>query len=132
MRKDAEANAEADLKRKELIEVRNQADNTVYTAEKMLREYGEKVPGDVKKKIEDGINKLRQTMAAENIDAIKRDTEELGRELQGIGASMYGQQQPGGPQAGGTGDPGGPGEAPGGPNQGPSGEDVVDGEFRNA
>ena len=41
-------------RRKELIEVRNQADNTIYTAEKMLREYGDKVPGDVKKKIEDG------------------------------------------------------------------------------
>jgi molecular chaperone DnaK len=127
MRKDAEANADADRKRKELIEVRNQADNTVYTAEKMLREYADKVPGDVKKKIEDGVNKLRQTMAAENIDAIKRDTEQLGRDLQGIGASMYGQ--PGGPQAG-----GGPGEPPpSGPDQGPSsGEDVVDGEFRNA
>jgi molecular chaperone DnaK len=129
MRKDAEANAEADRKRKELIEARNQADNTVYTAEKMLREYGEKVPGDVKKKIEDGINKLRQTMASENVDAMKRDTEELGRDLQGIGSSMYGQQQqqPGEPQAGGP--AGGPDGGPG--NQGPSGEDVVDGEFRN-
>jgi molecular chaperone DnaK len=129
MRKDAEANAESDRKRKELIEVRNQADNTVYTAEKMLREYGEKVPADVKKKIEDGINQLRQSMASENVEAIKRDTEQLGRDLQGIGESMYGQQ-PGGPQQAG----GGPGEAPGGPtDQGPSsGEDVVDGEFRNA
>jgi molecular chaperone DnaK len=128
MRKDAEANAEADRKRKELIEVRNQADNTVYTAEKMLREYTDKVPGEVKKKIEDGVNKLRQTMASENVDAIKRDTEQLGRDLQEIGASVYGQQQPGGPQAGGPGEP-----PPGDSNQGPSsGEDVVDGEFRNA
>jgi molecular chaperone DnaK len=134
MRKEAEANADADLKRKELIEARNQADNTVYTAEKMLREYGEKVPADVKKKIEDGINQVRQTMASENIEAIKRDTEQLGRDLQGIGASMYGQQQPGDPEAGGPdGGQGMPGSEPGGPQQGPNtGEDVVDGEFRNA
>ncbi len=128
MRKDAEANAEADRKRKELIEVRNQADNTVYTAEKMLREYAEKVPEDVKKKIEDGINKLRQTMASENVEAIKRDTDQLGRDVQSIGASMYGQQ-PGEPQAGAPG-----GEQPSGSqDQDPSsGEDVVDGEFHNA
>ena len=118
-----------------LIEARNQADNTIYTSEKMLREYGEKVPADVKKKIEDGISHLRQTMALENVEAIKRDTESLGRELQAIGASMYGQpgeQQAGGPDAaGGPGGPGGPGGAPGG-QQGPTtGEDVVDGEFRN-
>ena len=128
MRKDAEANAEADRKRKELIEVRNQADNQVYTAEKMLRDFADKVPEDVKKKIEDGINQLRQTMASENVEAIKRDTEQLGRDVQSIGASMYGQQ-PGEPQAGAPG-----GEQPSG-SQNPdpsSGEDVVDGEFHNA
>jgi len=127
MRKEAEANADADLKRKEAIEVKNQADNTVYTAEKMLREYGDKVPGDVKQKIEDGVSKLRQSVGADDIEAIKRDTEQLGQDIQGIGQSMY--NQPGGPQAG---DPdGGTGDAPDG-DQGPSNEDVVDGEFRNA
>jgi molecular chaperone DnaK len=129
MRRDAEANAEADLRRKELIEVRNQADNTIYTAEKMLREYGDKVPGDAKSKVEDGINRLRQTVATDNLDAIKRDTEQLGRDIQSIGGSMYGQQ--GGPQAGGAGpeDQSGGGSAPQGDT---GGEDVVDGEFRSA
>ncbi len=137
MRHDAEANAEADRKRKELIEVRNQADNTIYTAEKMLREYGDKVSADIKTKIQDGTNRLRQAMNGENIDQIKNETEQLGREIQSIGASMYQQPgEPGGPQAG----PGPNGPAAGGPDggqqpggqQGPSGEDVVDGEFRNA
>jgi molecular chaperone DnaK len=129
MRRDAEANAEADLRRKELIEVRNQADNTIYTAEKMLREYGDKVPGDAKSKVEDGINRLRQTVATDNLDAIKRETEQLGRDIQSIGGSMYGQQ--GGPQAGGAGpeDQSGGGSAPQGDT---GGEDVVDGEFRSA
>ncbi len=143
MRHEAEQNAEADRKRKELIEARNQADNTIYTAEKMLREYGDKVPADVKTKIQDGTNRLRQAMNGENLDQIKNETEQLGREIQNIGASMYGQAggpqggpqagEPNGPEAGGP-DAGGPqpgGQQPGG-QQGPSGEDVVDGEFRNA
>ena len=125
MRREAEFNADADKRRKELIEARNQADNTIYTSEKMLREYGEKVSGDIKKKIEDGITQLRKTMNTDNVDQIKRDTEKLGQDLQSIGASMY--QQPGGPQAGGpaAGEPGQPG------GQGPASDDVVDGEFRN-
>ena len=48
MRKDAEAHAEDDRKRKELIEVRNNADNTVYAAEKAMREFGDKVPDDIR------------------------------------------------------------------------------------
>lgn len=132
MRREAEANADADKRRKELIEARNQADNTIYTSEKMLREYGEKVPADVKKKIEDGIAKVRQTMNTENVEQIKKDTEQLGQDLQSIGASMY-QQQPG-PQAGGPGPDASSEQQPGsqGPSGDTSGDDVVDGEFRNA
>ncbi len=99
----------------------------------MLREYGDKVPNDVKTKIQDGINRLRQTMNGDNIEQIRKETEQLGQDLQSIGQAMY--QQPGGPQAGGPGGPGDGGQQ-GGPQQGgpqgPSGEDVVDGEFRNA
>jgi molecular chaperone DnaK len=131
MRKEAEANADADKHRKDLIEARNQADNTIYTVEKMLREYGDKVPADAKKKLEDAANQLRQTMNTENLEQIKSETEKLGQELQKIGGSMY--QQPGnGPQAGGAGPQGGDNGNPGPSGQGPSGEDVVDGEFRNA
>jgi molecular chaperone DnaK len=52
MRRDAEANAEADRKRKELIEVRNHADNLVYTAEKTIKDYGDKIPADKKAETE--------------------------------------------------------------------------------
>jgi molecular chaperone DnaK len=134
MRREAEVNAESDLKRKELIEVRNQADNTIYTAEKMMREYGDKVPAEVKQKVEDGVSRLRQTLNTENADQIRKDTETLGTDIQAIGASMY--QQPGGPQAGdpGAGEPGAAGpDTSGQPgSDSSSGEDVVDGEFRNA
>lgn len=127
MRREAEANAEADLRRKETIEARNQADNTIYTAEKMLREYGDKVPADVKTKIETGVNNLRQAMNSDNLEEIRSQTEALGREIQSIGASMY--QQAGGPTDGGQANGGGSGDKPGDDS---SGEDVVDGEFRNA
>jgi molecular chaperone DnaK len=129
MRREAEANAETDRKRKELIEVRNQADNTIYTAEKMLREYADKVPADVKQKIDDGIGRLRQALTTEDAEKIRAETDQLGRDIQSIGASMY-QQQPGEPGSNGGGQPGGGPEGPSG--QGQSGEDVVDGEFRNA
>ncbi len=60
MRKEAEAHADEDQRRKELIEARNQADNTVYTAEKALRDLGDKVPGELKSQVEDEVAKVRQ------------------------------------------------------------------------
>ena len=136
MRQEAEANAEADQKRKDAIEARNLADNSVYTAEKLLREHGDKVPAEVKTKIENSVSEVRQAMSGENVDAIRKSTEKLNTDIQAIGASMYGQPGQGDPQAGPQGGPGaGPNGQPGGegPQNGPNtGEDVVDGEFRNA
>jgi molecular chaperone DnaK len=137
MRKEAEAHAADDLKKKELIEVRNQAENTVYTGEKLIRENGDKIPEDVKKQVEDGMAAVRAVKDGEDAEAIKKATEDLGQNLQKVGASMY--QQP----AGGAAGPGAEGSVPpdmGGdvppqepPAEGGSGggEDVVDGEFKN-
>ncbi len=132
MRKEAEAHAEEDRKRKDLIEARNMADNSIYTAEKTIKDGGDKVPADLKKQTEDAMAKLRQTMNQEDNEAIRRETEALGQLIQQIGASLY-QQQPGTGQPG-TGPASGPqGEPPqGGPSgKGEGGEDVVDGEFKN-
>jgi len=131
MKQDAEANAEADRKRKELVEVRNNADNTIYTAEKMIRENGEKIPGELKKEVEDGIASLRGIMNNDDAAATRTATEALGQSIQKIGASMY--QQPG---AGAQEAPGGQQEQPGTDNGGgtpPDGDtgDVVDGEFKS-
>ena len=129
MRKEAEAHADEDLKRKELIEARNHADNLIYTTEKTLKEYGDKIPADKKSAAEEAAKKLRETMQANDLEAIKRDSDHLGELLQQLGASMY--QQPG---AAGPGDMGGgpAGDAGSGPAAGPAGDDVVDGEFRSA
>ena len=132
MKRDAEANAEADRKRKELVEVRNNADNTIYAAEKLLRENSEKIPADTKKEVEEAIASLRGLMNNEDPAAIRTATEALGQSIQKIGASMYQQQ----PEAG---EQGAPGEQQGQPgadsNSGnpPDGDagDVVDGEFKS-
>jgi molecular chaperone DnaK len=127
MRREAEAHADEDLKKKELIEARNHADNTVYSAEKTLKDLGDKVPADVKKQVEEDANKVRQVMSGDDTEAIRSATEKLGETIQKIGASMYQtppEGQPGGENA--QGNPGGP--QPGGPQSGD--DDVVDGEFK--
>ncbi|MGE5073431.1 MAG: molecular chaperone DnaK [Anaerolineae bacterium] len=121
MRKDAEAHAEEDRKRKELIEVRNHADNTAYAAEKALRDFGDKVPADVKSEIETKVADVRSKAQSEDIAAIKSATEALGLAIQKIGAAAYQQSGPesAGPQ--GTTEQGGSSSA---------GPDVVDGEVK--
>jgi molecular chaperone DnaK len=132
MKKEAEMHAEEDNKRKELIEVRNNADSAVYTAEKTLRDLGDKIKDDVKKEVTDQVAKVRESMSSENVDTIRQETEKLGQAIQKIGASMY--QQPGGDQTAGGPAGGGPtnngGQGPQG-GSGDGGEDVVDGEFKN-
>ncbi|NLF49737.1 MAG: molecular chaperone DnaK [Leptolinea sp.] len=129
MRQEAEANAEADTKRKELIEVRNHADNMVYTAEKTLKDFADKIPAEMKTKTEDGVKKVKDVINADDPESIKKATEELGTVVQSLGASFY--QQPGaegGPSAeAGAGPEAGQSPEPEGPSDG----DVVDGEFKN-
>ena len=123
MKSEAEQHAEADKKRKDLIEAKNYADNAAYTAEKTLRENGEKIADDEKKKVEELVAKLRETAAGEDTDEIRKQTEELGQLIQQIGASLYQQQSA--EKAPGSDDEKASGENP------PDGEDVVDGEFKN-
>ena len=126
MKSEAEQHAEEDNKRKDLIEAKNYADNAAYTAEKTVRENGEKIADDQKKKVEELVTKLRKTAAGEDTDAIRKETEELGQLIQQIGASLY-QQEDAGKAADSTN-----GEAPGeNPANSPDDEDVVDGEFTN-
>jgi len=129
MKKEAELHAEEDRKRKELIEVRNHGDNTAYAVEKFLRDNPDKVPADMKTKAEEGVKKVRDAMVTDNVESIRKATDDLNQFFQTIGASMY--QQAG--AAGGVG--GQPGEGPNTPPPPPppsGGDDVVDGEFKNA
>jgi molecular chaperone DnaK len=93
MVKDAEANAEEDKKRKEVIEAKNQADNLIYSTEKSLKEYGDKISADEKQKIEADIADLKKAMEAENVEDIKTKTESLMQSSMKIGEMMYKDQQ---------------------------------------
>ena len=94
MVKESQKFADEDRKRKEEVEVRNNADSAVYQSEKMLKDLGDKVPADVKTEIEAKIASLRSVMGGKDIADIKTKTEELGQTLQKIGEKMY--QQTGG------------------------------------
>jgi molecular chaperone DnaK len=125
MRKDAELHADEDRKRKELIEVRNNADNTTYAAEKALRDLGEKVPADIRSEVEAKVAEVKKVAEGEDVAAIKSATESLGQSIQKIGASVYQDPNVSGD---GASDAGGSGTNP---NPEPeAGPDVVEGEVK--
>ncbi|MEK9165763.1 MAG: Hsp70 family protein, partial [Patescibacteria group bacterium] len=93
MKKDAEMHAEEDKKKKETVEVRNMADTLAFTAEKTLKEAGDKVLESDKKDIEEKIKQVREVKDKDDLEAIKKATEELSQAIQKVGAQMYQQTQ---------------------------------------
>jgi len=93
MKKDAEAHAEEDKKKKEMVEARNLADTLIFTTEKALKEAGDKISADKKKPVEDKIEALRKVKDGDDLGAIKKATEELSTEAQKIGQELYSAAQ---------------------------------------
>jgi len=93
MKKEADVHAEEDKKKKELIDAHNLADTLVYTTEKTLREYGEKVNAEDKKNIEEKIEALKKIKDSDNIEEIKKASEELSQAIQKVGTELYKAQQ---------------------------------------
>jgi len=105
MVKDAEANAEKDKEAKAKVEAKNQGEQLVYATEKSLKDYGDKVDKDEKKKIEDGVAALKEALKSEDIEKIKKATEALGKVSHKMAEQMYKDAQAkqsaqGGPQGG--------------------------------
>jgi molecular chaperone DnaK len=117
---EAEQSREQDLKRKEAVETRNMADSAIYSAEKLMKEQGDKVPEEAKRKVEVKIEAVKKALEGADINTIRQATAELSGAIQELGASMY--EQPGAA-------PPPPGE--GGSETGPTGtdEEVIEGEF---
>jgi len=129
MMKDAEANADADKEKRDAIDTKNSADSMLYQTKKQLTELGDKIPEDVKSKVEAKLGELEEAINSDNTEKMKAAQEALQQEVMAMGQSMY--QQPGADAgAAGPGGPGGP-EGPGGPGAGPSGaaDDVIDADF---
>jgi molecular chaperone DnaK len=124
---DAEAHAEEDKRKRELIDQRNQADNMAYSLEKTLGENRDKVEDSEARAIEEAIAEVRKTAEGEDVEAIKAAMEKLTKQSHKLAEELYKQQAPqGGPAAGPT------AEAPGGPPPGGNGQDsgdVVDAEY---
>ncbi len=100
MVKDAEANAEADKKRRELVEVKNQGESLIHATEKSVAEYGDKVPAADKGAIETAMAALKTALEGEDVEAIKARTTDLMQASMKLGEAMYAANQAAGPDAG--------------------------------
>jgi molecular chaperone DnaK len=89
MRKDAEAHADDDRKRREEIEVRNEADNAVYRSEKMLKDNADKISGSDKSKIEGAVAEVKEALKGADTDAMKAASEKLNEAWQSVSAELY-------------------------------------------
>ena len=96
MVKEAEENAEADKKKREMVDARNQADSLVNETEKNLKEHSDKVPESDKNKIEADIEELKKVKDSDNLEAIKSKTEELVQSSLKLGEAIYKQSPQGG------------------------------------
>jgi molecular chaperone DnaK len=117
---EARQNEAADKQRREVIEVKNTADNLVYQTEKALRELGDKVPAAERGSIETQISDLKQAAQGDDVANIKKHTETLQNSFHALSQQLYAQGQPEGqgqPQGGGQQSP-------------PPDGDVIDGEVK--
>lgn len=121
MVQEAQQHAEEDARRKETAEVFNQAESTIFSAEKLLRDFADKLPDDAKKQTQERIDAVRQAQEGGDPDTIKSATEALAQYIQTLGGQMY-QQEPAAEAA----------DVPGDESKGPDDEDVVDAEFTEA
>ncbi|MBP5671984.1 MAG: molecular chaperone DnaK [Lentisphaeria bacterium] len=146
---DAQAHADEDKKRKDVVDTKNRAESMVFQLEKQLKEYGDKLPDSVKKPIEDDIAKLKSAIEANDTDRMNSVMKEMEAHMQAMGQEIYKnvqqQQQAGGQQAGGNpfgganpfagGNPFGGSQQQGGPQQNNGGGskkddgDVIDADF---
>ena len=120
MAREAEAHATEDAKKREEVEARNAADTLVYTAERTIREQGDKIPSELKEEVEGKIAAVRSALQGTDASYINSTTQELSETMQKIGAAVY---QQAGPQ-----EPPPESEAEATPPE--SDEGTVEGEFR--
>ncbi|MDU7515931.1 MAG: Hsp70 family protein, partial [Varibaculum cambriense] len=93
MVKEAEAHAEEDEKRREEADLRNSAEQTVYSIEKLLKDNAEKLPEEIAKEVREASDKVKQALEGEDIEAVKTAMEELNTKSQKIGETLYAQTQ---------------------------------------
>ena len=131
MVKEAEVHADEDRKRAEGVETKNRADQLAYQAEKALADAGDKVPAELRTDIEGKVKAVRDAIASNDSDAIKKAHDDLAASIQKIGEAVYAQTQQAQPGAGEPHEGNGDGGAPNaGAGEGAGADDVVDAEFK--
>ncbi len=115
MRKEAEAHAADDKKRRDLIEAKNTADNSVYGAEKVLSDLGDKVPAEIKAEVQAAVAEVKKLKDGEDEPAIRKAVDALSQVVQKVGAAAYQAKPADGPE----------------PEQKPADDNVVDGEVKD-
>ena len=125
MVKDAEANAETDKKKREEVDVKNQADSLVFQVEKNLKEHGDKISSEDKSKIETDLNDLKEAVEKNDLDLIKTKTQELTQSSMKMGEAMYKDQQANGAPGAESGDQPQPNDKADAPKE----DDVIDADF---
>ena len=121
LRREAEVHASDDRERRDSVELRNRADTLAYSAEKTLRENADKVPADLKERVEAAVAGVRTALAGEDIQRIQETMDELSRRMQEIGEAVYGAAN----ASNGAGPDGASDE-----DREPEGAGTVEGEFR--
>jgi molecular chaperone DnaK len=129
MKREAESHAAEDKERRETIEVKNQADNLIYTTEKALREYGDKVTSEVRGQVEAALNNLKEASKSDDGDRIKKAVENLNTVSHKLAEEMYKGGQGGDATAGAPGTPPPSDRATGGAAEEKKNEDVIDAEY---
>jgi molecular chaperone DnaK len=122
LQREAETHAAEDAKRREEIELRNQAENLAYTAEKTIRENSDKIPAELRSEVEEHISAVRSAHQGTDMDALRRSVDTLNQSLQRIGQAVY--------SAAGAGSPNGSPDGADGAGSRPTEEGTVEGEFR--
>lgn len=89
MAKEAEAHAAEDKKRRQVVEMKNQADQLIYQTEKQLKEFGDKVPAEVRARIESSMNNLKEAVKGDDGEAIRRALDNFNTEVQQLGKTLY-------------------------------------------
>jgi molecular chaperone DnaK len=89
MKKEAETHAAEDKKKREVVDLKNQADQLIYSTDKTLREHGDKVSGDTRGKIESAVNNLKEAIKGDDADRIRKATENLANASQELGKVLY-------------------------------------------
>jgi molecular chaperone DnaK len=130
MVKEAKEHADEDKKNRELIDAKNSADTLIYSTEKLIKDMGDKIPADMKTRIDEQVKVLRKAVDSNNAEEIKRETEELQKIQNELSQRLYAQSGAGAGQEAGAGAQGQQGTQSGGQQSGDNGdEDVIDAEF---